>query len=128
MAGMPGLLFHSVASLWMLAAGAMSSSVTPNDEVPSYFPAGLTNASGSVGCVRTLAGGVEALDLASGRRLWKSDAPSRALLIASDAVFLLEERGGRLQIADYEPRGGRRIRTWPCGVGLPAWASLAEPG
>jgi hypothetical protein len=124
---MPGLLFHSVASIWMLAAGAMRSSVTPNDEVPSYFPAGLTNASGSVGCVRTLAGGVETLDLASGRRSWKSDAPSRALLVGSDEVFVFEQRGGRLQVAAYEPRSGRQIKTWPCSIGLPAWASLAEP-
>jgi hypothetical protein len=125
---MSGFLIYSVASLWMLAAGAVGPAVAPNVEVPSYFPAGLTNASGSVGCVRTLAGGVEALDLASGRRLWKSDAPSRALLIGNDGVFLLEERGGRMQLAVYEPRGGRRIKTWPCSVGLPEWASLAEPG
>jgi hypothetical protein len=124
---MSGLLIYSVASLWMLAAGAVGPAVAPNVEVPSYFPAGLTNASGSVGCVRTLAGGVEALDLASGRRLWKSAAPSRALLVASDGVFVLEERGGRKQLTVHEPRSGRRIKTWPCGE-LPAWTSLAESG
>jgi len=127
-ARMKGFFIHSIALFWLVAAGAVDPAVTPNDEVPAYFPAGLTNASGSVGCVRTLVGGVEALDLASGRRLWKSDAPSRALLVASDRVFLLEERGGRLQLAAYEPRGGRRIKTWPCDLGLPAWAALSEPG
>jgi hypothetical protein len=126
--GMPGFLVHSIASLWLVAAGVVGSAATPSYELPSYFPGGLTNATGSIGCVRTLTGGVDVLDLASGRRLWKSDAPSRALLVGSDEVFLLEERGGRLQVAAYEPRGGRRIRTWPCSLGLPAWASPAEPG
>jgi len=124
---MPGFLIQSVASLGMLAASAAGPAVPTNAEAPSYFPAGLTNASGSVGCIRTLAGGVEALDLASGRRLWKSAAPSRALLVASDGVFVLEDRGGRKQLAVHEPRSGRRIKAWPCGE-LPAWASLAESG
>jgi len=124
---MPGFLIQSVAPLWMLAASAVGPAVPANAEPPSYFPAGLTSGSGSVGCIRTLAGGVEALDLASGRRLWKSAAPSRALLIGSDGVFVLEERGGRKQLARYELRGGRPIKTWPCSE-LPAWASLAESG
>jgi hypothetical protein len=124
---MPVSLIHSIASLWMFAAAATGPAVTTSDESPAYFPGGLTNASGSVGCVRTLTGGVDALDLATGRRLWKSDAPSRALLVGGDGVYFLEQRGGRLQIAVYDTRGGRRIKTWPCSVGLPAWASLAEP-
>jgi len=125
---MSGFLIRSIALLCMVAAGTAHPTIMPKEEVPAYFPVGLTNPSGSIGCVRTLTGGVEALDLASGRRLWKSDAPSRALLVGSHEVFLLEERGGRLQAAAYEPRGGRRIKTWPCNAGLPAWASLAEPG
>ena len=125
---MQGSWIHPIASLGILAVAAIGPAITTNDEVPAYFPGGLTNASGSIGCVRVLTGGVEALDLANGRRLWKSDAPSRALLVGSDGVFLLEERAGRLQIAVYEPRGGRRIKTWPSRIELPAWASLAEPG
>ena len=124
---MPGLLQHSIAVLCVVAAGAGGSAVATSDGVPAYFPGGLTNRAGSIGCIRTLSGGVEALELGSGRRLWKSDAPSRALLVGSDGVLLLEERGRQLQVTAYEPRGGRRIKTWPCNLGLPAWASLAEP-
>ena len=118
---------RTVASLWILAAASMAPIVATNVEVPAYFPGGLTNAAGSVGCIRALSGGVEALDLKNGRRLWNSDAPSRALIVGTDGAFVLEQRKGHLQVAAYEPRSGRRIRTWPCSVQLPAWASLAEP-
>lgn len=108
------------------AAGADGAVVSPTDEIPAYFPAGVANVAGSVGCVRTLAGGVDALDLGTGKRLWKSDPPSRALYVGSESAILLEQRNGRLQIAAYEPRKGRCIKAWPCNFALPPWASLAE--
>jgi len=123
---MPQFLAPSLVSLWI--AGVISSAaVSPVHESQGYFPAGLATESGSVGCVRTMSGGVEAVDLATGKRLWNSDAPSRALVVEAESAILLEERGGRLQLTAREPRSGRLIRTWPCDVSLPGWASLAEP-
>jgi len=112
------------AALATVAGGPVA---TPTLETPRYFPAGVADAAGSVGCARTPDGGVEALDLASGKRRWRSAAPARALLVAREGAFLLEERGGRLQLSRYEPRTGRRLGTWPIRLEQPAWVSLAEP-
>jgi hypothetical protein len=129
MSVMPGSFGHAFLSLWLAGAAVTigGPAAVPAAEAPAYFPGGVADALGSVGCVHTLAGGVDALDLASGRRLWKSDAPSRALIIAGERAFLLEQRSGRLQLAACDARTGRILATWPCDARLPAWASLAEP-
>ena len=127
---MPGSPGSVCISLWL--AGAAVSIGGPvalsASETPAYFPGGVADARGTVGCVRTLAGGVDALDLSSGKRLWTSAAPSRVVLVESDRAFLLEERNGGLRLAAYATRGGRLLASWPCDARLPAWASLAEPG
>jgi len=95
---------------------------------PTYIPAGISDEAGSVGCLYTPAGGVEAVDLATGRSLWRSDAPARALLLAGGQAFLLEERAGRLRVASYGARRGRVARSYDLTrLVLPAWASPAEP-
>jgi hypothetical protein len=118
-----------MTTTWLLTiAMAAGGASAPRAEVtPVYFPAGVADSAGAVGCVHTPEGGVEAVDLASGRRLWQSPAPSRALLIERGRAFLLEERGGRLRLSAYDPRTGRPAGTWASGLELPAWASLAEP-
>jgi hypothetical protein len=97
-------------------------------EEPTYIPAGVVDAQGTVGCLRTPEGGVEAVDLETGRSLWRSAAPARALSIARDRALLLEERAGRgLRVAAYAAREGRLMRAYDLAtLALPAWASLAE--
>src|SRR6266850_1261396 len=96
-------------------------------ETPTYIPAGVSDVGGTVGCVRTPEGGVEAVDLRTGRSLWRSAAPARALLVASGRAFILEERAGRrLRVAAYSSRGGRLIGAYDLTtLDLPPWASLA---
>jgi hypothetical protein len=95
-------------------------------EAPTYIPAGVSDAGGTVGCVRTPDGGLEAVDLATGRSLWRSAAPARALLVAPGRAFVLEERAGQpLRVAAYTPREGRLIRAYDLTtLELPPWASL----
>jgi hypothetical protein len=109
------------------ALGANARFVAADAEWPSYFPAGVADAAGAIGCVRTPEGGVEALDLARGRRPWKSEAPARALIVSLDGAFVLEQRGSVLQLSQYEPRAGTLLGRWPIRSGPPAWVSLAEP-
>ena len=96
-------------------------------ETPTCIPAGVSDVDGAVGCVRTPEGGVEAIDLKTGRSLWRSAAPARALLVAPGRAFVLEERAGRrLRVAAYTPRGGRLIGAYDLTkLDLPPWASLA---
>jgi hypothetical protein len=95
-------------------------------ETPTYIPAGVSDAAGTVGCLRTPEGGVVAVDLATGRALWRSAAPARALLVARGQAFVLEERAGRpLRAACYAARRGRLNRAYALtSLRLPPWASL----
>jgi hypothetical protein len=107
-------------------AGARAEPAVPGPEAATFFPAGIADAAGTVACLHTPEGSVEAVDLGSGRKLWRSAAPSRALVVAGGRAFLLEERPGRrFQIAAYQPGSGRSAGTWAIAPDLPAWASLA---
>jgi len=99
-------------------------------EEPIYLPAGVSDAAGTVGCLRTPEGGVQAVDLATGRSLWRTDAPARALMIARGRAYVLEERAGRpLRVAAYDARSGRLQRAYDLAtLALPPWASLSESG
>jgi len=114
-------------ALAVLGASAPRGAAGETVERPTYIPAGVSDAGGTVGCIKTPEGGVEALDLRTGRSLWRSDAPSRALLVASGRAFVLEERPGRrLRVAAYSPRGGRLIGAYDLTtLEWPAWVSLA---
>jgi len=81
----------------LVAVPVLAGSPAPQRPVgfPTYIPAGISDEAGSVGCLHTPAGGVEAVDLATGRSLWHAAAPARALLLAGGQAFLLEERAGR---------------------------------
>src|SRR6266566_4651871 len=128
-------LIHAVAMLLTLVlpgahGGTVAGAATGTVEESVYIPAGVSDAAGTVGCLLTPEGGVEAVDLAAGRSLWRSAAPARALSIARGRAFILEERAGQpLRLAAYDARGGRLLRAYDlAALALPPWASLAEPG
>ena len=117
-----------LAAAWLAApAGAQAGrGAATGPEPATFLPAGIADAAGSVACVRTPEGGVEAVELSTGRELWRSAAPSRALLVAGGRAFILEERGARrLQLSAYEPRTGRPAGTWAVALDLPGWTALA---
>lgn len=115
------LVLAGVLCIGVLAPGLAFAAL------PTYIPAGISDEGGTVGCLRTPAGGVEAVDLETGRSLWKSAAPARALLLAGGQAFLLEERAGRLRVAAYGARRGRVGRSYDLAtLKLPPWASLSE--
>lgn len=71
---------------------------------------------------------MEAIDTAKGRSLWRVPAPARALILALDRAFVIEQGAGmRLRLAVYAARTGRLLREYDLKrLGLPQWASLAE--
>jgi hypothetical protein len=122
---------HHLVTTLLAAAVAVPGAAwagPPPPEPATFLPAAVADAAGTVACLRTPERGVEAVDLASGRELWRSAAPSRALLVAGGLAFVLEERGQRrLQLSAYEPGTGLPAGTWAVALDLPGWASLAEP-
>ncbi|HEU4384931.1 MAG TPA: hypothetical protein VFR85_15725 [Anaeromyxobacteraceae bacterium] len=129
--GMAGLLAGAAAPARSPAAPERLAgpALPASSEAATFLPAGIADAAGSVACLRTPEGGVESVDLVTGRGLWRSPPPSRALLIDGERAFVLEERPGRrLAIAAYAARSGKAAASWTVALDLPAWASLAEPG
>ena len=122
-----GVLFLALA-----LAGGTPHAAPPGDggaiEEPRYIPAGVIDAAGTVVCVRTPDEGVEVIDAAKGRSLWRVPAPARALMLARDRAFVLEQRAGmRLRLAVYAARTGRLLKEYDLQrLDLPQWASVAE--
>lgn len=116
---------HAPLALLALLALPAPAGARPTSGVehPVHVPGGVSDAAGAVLCVRTPAGGVVAVDGATGADLWESAAPSRPLLLSGGAAFLLEERGA-LRVAAYDARSGRPLRAWP--VDAPEARGLAE--
>jgi len=130
--GGAGLLGRAATTLWIVAAslGALAGALAGGAvEEPVYLPGGVCDVGGEVGCLRTPEGGVEAVDLETGRSLWSSAAPARALVIARGRAFVLEAPpDGPLRVAAYETHSGRLARSYELAtLTLPAWASPAEP-
>jgi predicted DCC family thiol-disulfide oxidoreductase YuxK len=131
-----GFAFHRAragAALLAVALAGLGGPVPAAPAVPPpasvdpiYIPAGVSDQAGAVGCIATPEGGAVAVDLASGRTLWDSKAPARALLITGGRTFVLEERAGEgLRVAARTTRDGREVRTYKLSpLPLPSWASL----
>ena len=95
---------------------------------PTYLPAGVSDFAGTLGCLRSPEGGVDAVDLKSGRSLWRSDARARPLLVTGGRAFLLEESAKQpLRLVVRTAQDGRQVRAYDlASLALPPWASLSE--
>lgn len=96
---------------------------------PTYLPAGVSDTSGALGCVRSPEGRVDAIDLKSGRSRWHSDSSARPLLVTGGRAYLLEESAKQpLRLVVRTAEDGRQVRAYDLkSLALPPWASLLEP-
>ncbi len=118
---------RTAAAMLLFALAALGAFPASSDALaPVYIPAGVADEPGSVACVRTPEGGVEAIDLARGRTLFVAAPPAQPLLIASGVAYLLEERPERaLQMAMYDVARGRLLKSIDlAALALPAWVSI----
>src|SRR5262249_55247437 len=77
------LLRTSLAALFLGSAGH-----TAADQKPSAFiPGGVAHRAGKTGYVQVPAGGIDALDLASGKVLWSFKEPCRPLALVGDRLI-----------------------------------------
>ena len=122
----PAALLPALLAL-VAPAPAGIADAPPTVTEPVYLPAGVSDAEGAVACIRTPAEGVEIVDVATGRTLWRSAPPARPLLMASGQAFVLEQRQGRAwRVTAYAERAGDVLRTYDLGpLELPEWASLS---
>lgn len=87
---------------------------------PRLLPGGgVATPAGKVGFFPNTSGGIDALDLASGKVLWSSNDANRPLLATEDRLFAQRQNS----IFSLDAQDGKRVfEAKP--IGLPGWASV----
>jgi hypothetical protein len=99
---------------------------------PVLLPKGVADPSGHTGFVTNPSGGIDAINLTSGKLLWQVDPTQRPLIVKGNRLFSLvpEEKrahAARVIVLDVDRQGKKILESDP--VVFPAWASLHEtPG
>jgi hypothetical protein len=109
--------------LCLCSAGAVSAETVP-------LPAGIAEPSGSTGFFASTGGGIEAVDLATGKVLWQTNEAQRPLLVVGK--HLLAQAGtkrNRLRILRLDPAHDGECDLESDPVVFPAWVVTGEsPG
>ena len=111
----------------MLIAGAeLRGESKPGPEakatVSQHFAAGVIDAAGQIGYVDNGGGKITAIELASGKELWKSEAEMWPLIGVGDELLVLVRREKDLVVQWREPATGKRLRDSD-PIALPAWTT-----
>lgn len=123
-----GLMFGGFFLL--VSFGIAAPPLPPSPPSPQLLPQGIADAKGHIGYVAGASGGIEALDLATGKVLWQNQEAQRPLLLDGD--HLLAQAGvkrNRLRILrlDLKRDGECDLESDP--IVFPAWVVTGEaPG
>ena len=114
---------------------AFAQSADLNTET-TLLPGGIADKAGKVGYVAGAKGGLEAVDLASGRMLWHAEGDLTPLLLSSQTIIATQTvaasasrpgQDNQIRIVRRETALGRQVfRSQP--LVFPAWVSVAENG
>jgi hypothetical protein len=115
-------LLASLTLFW--AAGSAAAQGRPSFAV---LPGGVADRDGKTGYVQAPAGGVEALDLASGKVLWQTAETCKPVALAGDRLLCQAPEKGkanavRILVLDTSAKGKLVRRSDP--VEFPAWVSV----
>jgi hypothetical protein len=125
------LLCRSLACAGVLALVAVPFLAAQGEkkaEQPNRLPGpGVADPTGKFGFFPSAAGGIDALDLASGKLQWTTKEANRPLLASADRVFAHMDIAGkpnqfRIVILDSSKDGKRVLETEP--IALPGWVSV----
>jgi len=130
---------HLFAPLLLLAAAHVE---VPQ---PTPLPGGFVDPTGRIGIFNTPGGGIQAVELATGKSFWQTDHAQRPLFVAAGRVFALAAvhapvlRGlcfewhpewdgppNGFRLVAFDLRQPDRIVVESEAVALPEWASLAD--
>ena len=88
---------------------------------PRHLPGGgVADPTGKIGFFPNTSGGIDALDLATGKLLWATKDANRPLLATEDRLFA--QRQNSIFILDTTQEGKRLFESKP--IALPEWASV----
>src|SRR5574342_111868 len=92
---------------------------------PPRFPRGVADAAAERGFARDPAGAIVALDLSSGRVLWRTTAPMRPLVARGDALLAARRAGPHaIEFVVLDAKNGAERRASK-PVAFPEWASVS---
>jgi hypothetical protein len=121
----------AVLLLLLVAASAPGGGAKDALAAPVLLPAGgVADPAGQVGYFRNTSGGIDALDLETGKLLWATREASHPLLATADRLFAhapvpKKANGVRVVVLDVKNQGKRVLESQ--GVMFPEWVSVG-PG
>ncbi len=120
------VLCLALTMLTLLAGADVRGETKPAPEakatVAQHFAAGVIDAAGQIGYVDMEDGKIAAIELASGKELWKSQAAMWPLIGVGDELLVLVRREKDLVVQWREPATGKRLRD-SAPITLPAWTT-----
>ncbi len=120
-------IVKGVALLSLLLAVEYSGGSGQPSAKPILLPGGVADSEGKHGYVRNSAAGIDALDLQTGRLLWRSREPVLPLLVFGERLIAREDSAAkanqlRLAVLDLTERG-QRLRSTDA-IAFPDWVSV----
>lgn len=118
-------LMGALVVLWVGAQAAHAG--RPKDIHATLLPGGVADAGGKMGFVDAERGGLDAVNLATGKMLWHADGELTPLLAANGRMYAYVPDGaaGRLRLVALETAHGRRVFQSQA-LPLPDWTTTAE--
>jgi outer membrane protein assembly factor BamB len=113
-------------ALALLAASAAAAPEAKDDGRIHALPGGVTDAARARGFVANATGGVDALDLETGKVLWTSKDASKPLAVVGDHLLARDAAGGNvIRIVYIDLADGKKVKESDPIV-FPAWVTAVE--
>jgi outer membrane protein assembly factor BamB len=116
-----------LVAVGLAVTGLSRSAPAPGaSQVGGPFPAGVVEAAGKIGFVTNVDGGIDALDLESGKVLWQTAAASRPLLAFASRLFAqaaVKDKANSVRVLVFDAGNGKKLlESEP--IVLPEWVSV----
>src|SRR5262245_30992392 len=101
-----------VLVLFLLALPALAAPVPEGPSTALPMPGGGADAEGKVGFVTGVAGGIDALELATGKVLWSSKLAQRAVAVDGKCLLTLatvSDKKNALQVVTLDATDGTKL-------------------
>lgn len=108
--------------LWM--AGAVAAEPAAG-EGAVLIPLGVADRAGNTGFVQAEKGGMDAVDLKTGKTIWQTKAARQPVIVAGDLVLAELRQGHSVKVVGFEVGTGRKLLESET-IKLPEWASAGD--
>src|ERR1019366_7100571 len=108
--------------IWFAASAAGQEKQEP--QTPRHLPGGgVADPAGKTGFVPNPSGGIDALDLATGKLLWSSKDANRPLFATADRLFAQAGSLNEIRVFVLDTKEGKRV-VESAPIKMPYWVSV----